>query len=122
MAKKNEEKPVEKPVEPPKEPTSVMPKASLGIKESLEVLAMLKVVGVAAAKVGSDHDVNMADIKHLVELAKKFSVIHKGVEDIDKVMVELKDLDKGETMELGSASYDLIKEVYKNFVQPTLKA
>ena len=82
-----------------------------GVKESLEVIAGVKVVGVNIAGALSDGKINLADAKYAVELAKSGDVIVAAVKGSDLVLKEAKDLDQQELIQLGMAAYDMVKSV-----------
>jgi hypothetical protein len=85
-------------------------KKELGIKESLEVIAAAKLVGVnvvAAAKDGLD----FSDAQYAINIAKDSEKIVEAVKDIGLVDDEVKDLSQEELLQLGMAAFDLVKSV-----------
>lgn len=85
-------------------------KKELGIKESLEVIAAAKLVGVnvvAAAKDGID----MSDVQYAINIAKDSEKIVEAVKDVDLVDDEVKDLSQEELLQLGAAAFDMVKSI-----------
>lgn len=89
-----------------------------GIKETLELLDGLKVIGVTGSKVFADGKIKLDDLPKLLELGKKFEVIKEAVLGVDQIKDEVKDLDQEEIMqlvakilELASAMKEASKEV-----------
>ena len=83
----------------------------VGIKETLELLEGLKVVGVTGAKVFEDKKINLEDLPKLVELGQNFSVLKDAVEGIKDVDDELKELDQQEIMQIVSKVFELVKAI-----------
>lgn len=81
----------------------------MDIKESKEVLKGLEVVGLAGIAIMKDGKVGVSDLMHIVDLVKKFDVLKDAVEGIKLVGEEIKDLDETEIVELGMATFSLIK-------------
>jgi hypothetical protein len=81
----------------------------IDIKETLEILKGLEVLGSAAKKIMSDGKVAMDDIVHLVEVAKSFDVLKDAVDDVSLSLKELKDLDETEAVQLIAAVFSLVK-------------
>ena len=91
--------------------TEVKQDLKLGVKESLEALEMLRLVGLAAAKIASDRKVSVGDLKHIADLAKDFNKLIEGAKGLDKVDDEFKDLDAEEAKQLISKVFAIIKEL-----------
>jgi hypothetical protein len=83
---------------------------SQDIKETKELIEGVKLLAVAGAKIAKD-GINVADLQHLVELAKNFEVIQKAFENVKEVEAEIKDLEESELIELVGVLYSLVKEV-----------
>lgn len=81
------------------------------IKEILEVLSGLKVVGVAAAGILGDGKLSVADIEKFIKLATSFDVLKDAVEGADEVVREAKDLDQSESVVLLAAVFSLVKAI-----------
>ena len=89
----------------------------VGLKETMEILDGLKVLGVAAGKITADGKVDIADLVYLVEVAKNFDVLSLAVRDGDKAVEELKDLDESEIITLVGKVFEVVnafKEAKKN--------
>lgn len=81
---------------------------SVGVKETLEILEGLKVLGVAAGKIASDGKVDLKDLGALLDVAKDFEVFVEAVKDGDKVVEEFKDLDAAEITQVVSKVFEII--------------
>lgn len=88
-----------------------MEKEKYGIKESLEVIAGIEVVGVNVAKAASDGKINISDAKYAIEIAKDSGKIMDAVKGADLVLKEAKDLDEQELVQLGLAAYTMVKNI-----------
>lgn len=80
------------------------------IKETKELIAATKLLAVSAAKISKD-GLNAADIPQVVQLATNFKVIVDGLQGLDLIDDELKDLEKDELIELIQDLHSLVKEV-----------
>ncbi len=80
------------------------------IKETKELLEGVKLLAVAGAKIAKD-GINVADLQHLVDLAKNFETIQEAFSNVKEVSEEVKDLDESEIIELVVILYKLVKEV-----------
>lgn len=85
---------------------------SVNIQNSKEVLKAVEIVGVSAKKIAKD-GVNLADLPEALELLKHVDDIVVAVKDANMIDDELKELDQAELIELGSACYDMIKNIAK---------
>ena len=88
---------------------------SKSIKESMEILDGLEVIIDAGAEVMADGEVNLSDINALIEVAKKFDILKKAVDNAGEASDEMKDLDEMELIQLGSKAYSLIKKIKEIF-------
>jgi hypothetical protein len=79
-----------------------------GVKECLELLEGVKVVGVAVKKVLADGKVSVGDLPVLVEVLGKFSVLVDSVQGLDQVPAEFKDLSADEANQLLAKVLELI--------------
>lgn len=91
----------------------VSPQKERGIKETLEVLKALDLLGDFVAKLFADGQVNSADFVHIVSLIKDFDSFSDAVSDADMISDELKDLSSDEVMELGMKAYNIVKKIVK---------
>ncbi len=82
-----------------------------GIKEILEILKGLEILGKAGAAIAKDGKVDMGDITHLVAIAKDFDVLKEAVGGADEALKEMKDIDKIEAVAIVSAVLDLVKSL-----------
>lgn len=84
-------------------------KKDLGVKETLEVLEGVKVLAVAGSKIGADGKINTDDLKHLVDIAKKYQKLADAYKDANLVAEELGDLDEQEAIQLIAKVFDIVK-------------
>jgi hypothetical protein len=82
------------------------------IKESLDVVDVLKKVASIISDVKSDGVINFWDVIHLVKLYKSVSI---AIENADKIKEELLDLDSQEKNMLIQEMQDAIFMVLKAF-------
>lgn len=82
----------------------------LGIKESLELLAGVELVAVTGIEVAKD-GLGMDDLAKAVELVKKSEVLVEAVKGLNLVDDEVKDLDQAELLQLGAASFAMVKKI-----------
>lgn len=85
-------------------------KKELGIKESLELVAGIELVTVSTLDIAKD-GLGADDIPKALELVKKSDVIVEAVKGIDLVDDEVKDLDQAELIQLGTATFAMIKKI-----------
>ena len=83
-----------------------------GIKESLELLDGLELVGVAGVKIAKG-GLGVEDFAHVVELAKNSDKIVEAGKGLNLVDDEMKDLDEAELLKLGSKAFSMIKNIIK---------
>jgi hypothetical protein len=84
----------------------------LGISNCLEVVAALELVGsngVAALKDG----LQVSDVQYALNIAKDSEKLVDAVKDIDQVDDEIKDLSQEELLQLGLASFNMVKAIAK---------
>lgn len=79
----------------------------VGIKESLELLEGIKVLGVTGKKVFADGKVNLADLGLVMGLMQDFAKLNAAVAGVDQVLPEAKDL----TVEEANALVAKVLEV-----------
>ena len=91
-----------------------MKEAKLGIKETKEILVAMGEAAVSGKKALAvlkkikEGGITPADIIHISELiaaAPDMSVMEAGIEDADKAMDEMKDLDQAEVIEFIGVVY-----------------
>lgn len=81
----------------------------LDVKNILELIAALKVLGVLGGKISADGKINAEDLKHLVDAAKEFQVVIDGFKDLDDALKEAKDVDEMEAVQIISELFAAIK-------------
>ena len=87
-----------------------MSEQKLELKESLELVAALQLLGVQGVKIAKG-GIGPDDLAHALELAKNSGDIVAGFKGLDQVDDELKDLDDQELVQLGLASWNAYKAV-----------
>lgn len=70
------------------------------IKELLELLEGVKLLGVAGKKVFADGKIDMADLPLALGLLQKLSVLSAAVQGADQLVAEVKDLSADEANQL----------------------
>ena len=73
-----------------------------GIKESMEFLAGVEVLGVTGKKVLADGKVNAADIPHVFGLIQNLGVLNAAVQGVDQIPKEAKDYSSDELQAIGA--------------------
>ena len=84
---------------------------SRGTKETQEVIKALEVLAEFATKMFADGKVDGSDFMLAIEFFKKADVMVDAIKDIDELAAEIKDLDEQELIQLGLASYSLVKKI-----------
>jgi hypothetical protein len=69
---------------------------AVGVKDTVEALEAARVILVLVKKVMADGKINVGDIGILFELVRALGVLNAGVQGLDQVMVEIKDMDAAE--------------------------
>lgn len=82
----------------------------MGIKESLEILAAIELLGVSGIEIAKD-GINADDISKALDLIKNSDVLVEGVKGINLVDEEIKDLEQEELIQLGLAAFGMIKKI-----------
>lgn len=82
--------------------------ATVGVKESLEVLEAVRVLLVDIKKVLADGKISTGDMGVLFDLLRQLSVLNAGLEGVDKVPAEMKDVDAQEAEMLIAKVMDLV--------------
>lgn len=83
----------------------------MDIKETKELLKAVGIAAKAVAKVAKDKKVDANDIPVLIEVSSEFKTLVEGFSGADKVVEELKDLDKAELIEIIQSIYTIADEV-----------
>lgn len=78
---------------------------SHGVQQTKEALKAIEVLGVAAKKISADGKVNLADLPHLIELGQQAHLVVAGVDGLEEIPAEIKDLSHEEAIELVTALY-----------------
>ena len=81
------------------------------IKETLELLEGLKVIGETGAKIFADGKVNLADLPKLGELGKNFGVLKDAVVGVKDIKQEVTDLDQNEIMQIVGKVLEIVNAV-----------
>ena len=81
------------------------------IKEILEIIVGLELIGVTGAKVMADGKVNTSDLGAVVELLTKFNVLIDAVKGAKDSLGEAKDLDQAELLQIGTKVYEVVKNI-----------
>lgn len=94
-------------------PSKKKAQKQMSIKETKELLAMLKLLAKKGHDIWEDKEINMEDIVHVVDLAKSSDMLVDGVKGVDQVAKELQDLDKDELVKIVLEVYS-IAEVFSD--------
>jgi len=82
----------------------------MDVKNTLEFVAAVKLVGVAAKEISKD-GINIDDLPKALELLKKYDVLVEAVKDIEVIVDEAKDIDSLEAVAVVTALMDAIKAI-----------
>jgi hypothetical protein len=82
-----------------------------GIKESLEFLDGIKVVGVTVADILKDGKVNLADLPKLLPLLQNVSVLVEAAKGVKEIPAEAKDLSEAELIQLGAKVFEIVRAI-----------
>lgn len=83
----------------------------MDIKNTLEVLNAVEMLGVVGAKIAKDKEVSKEDLVHLASLANNFKLLVEAVKDVDQLDEELKDLDESELIAIVSKVFMIAKAI-----------
>lgn len=83
-----------------------------GIKDTMEMIKALDTLADFAGRVMADGQINGADLLAAVDLFQKFDVFSDAFMGVKNIDDEIKDLDEAELVQLGTASYKLVKKIY----------
>lgn len=78
----------------------------LDTKETMEMIAAIKIINTFVAAVLQDHKVTNADLAHLVTLSTKYQAMADAWTGKEKILPEIKNLKKDELAEVIVALYD----------------
>jgi urease gamma subunit len=81
-----------------------------GLKESLELLKAIELIGVSGLEIAKD-GLGVDDISKAVDLLKQINVIIEGVKGVGEIGAEIKDLDQEELIQLGLALFGSYKKI-----------
>lgn len=81
-----------------------------GLKESLELLKAIELIGVSGIEIAKD-GLGADDIVKAVDLLKQINVIIEGVKGVGEIGGEIKDLDQEELIQLGLALFGSYKKI-----------
>lgn len=91
-----------------------MSEEKVGIENILEVIDALEVLGVGVGSSLKDGKINMADLPILIGMLNDFNVFYKAIEGGKEVLVEGKDIDQAELLQLGARVYEVIKRIIES--------
>jgi hypothetical protein len=83
------------------------------IKESLELVKSIEILGVATKKMLADGKINFSDAPIALELIKEIEPVIEGFKGIEGIGEEVKDLSQEELIQLGLAVFNAYKIVAK---------
>ena len=81
------------------------------VKESLELLVAIEIIGIAVAKIVKDGKVNVEDLPAALELLNNFAKLIDGFKGVKEIPVEFKELSNEELLVLGAKGYDMVKNI-----------
>ena len=83
-----------------------------GIKEILEILDGIAILGEAGVKVAKG-GIGVDDIPAVVDLAKNFEAISEAVKGASEAVKEARDLDQGEVVQIIGKIYEVVSKIEK---------
>ena len=81
------------------------------LKETLELIKSIEILGKATKKILADGKVNFQDAPVALELIKEIEPIIEGFKEVKDISVEAKDLDEQELITLGLALFNTYKSI-----------
>lgn len=81
-----------------------------GIKELMELLEAIEIVGVPAVRLAKNFSINLL-ISELVALGMKFDEIKDGIAAVKEIVGEVKDIDEEEAIAVIAKIYAVIKAI-----------
>jgi len=86
---------------------------SVGIKETMEVLDALDLIGKTVVKALEDGKITTGDLVHLADLARNLDKLMTGIKGADDAIKELKDLDQAELLTVVVRVFGIVKGIAK---------
>ena len=83
----------------------------MDVKQTLEVLEALQKVGELGAKVLADGKISISGIKYLGEIGEVVTALKVGIEGIELVDDEIKDISLIEAKEIVTKVIDIVKAI-----------
>ena len=81
------------------------------LKETLELVKSIEILGKATKKILADGKVNFSDAPVALELIKEIEPIIEGFKGLNQLDDEVKDLDEQELVQLGLAVFNTYKSI-----------
>lgn len=81
------------------------------IKESMELLEGLKLLGVSVKKVAADGKLGVEDLSELLALGKNLNALIAAGQGVDQIGAELKELSSEELQQLGSKVLEVVAAI-----------
>ena len=81
------------------------------LKETLELVKSIEILGKATKKILADGKVNFSDAPAALELIKEIEPIIEGFKGLNQLDDEVKDLDEQELVQLGLAVFNTYKSI-----------
>lgn len=82
-----------------------------GIKESMEFLDGVEVLGVTAKKVMADGKISAADLPHAVSLVGQAGTLVKAADGVEDIVKEAKDYSAEELQQIGAKVIAVIAKI-----------
>lgn len=89
-------------------------KKKYGIDETKKLFESLTLIAKSVIKI-KETGLNISSLGHLIELAKEHEALIDGLDDLDIVLKEIKDLDLEEAQELIAHIVSKVKEIEAEF-------
>jgi len=86
-------------------------KSDFGLVELKELVHALELLGVAGGKIWADKKLGLDDLASLKDLVDQSGELLEGFKGLDDAMVEIKDLDAGEAVELAQELVKAVKAI-----------
>lgn len=81
------------------------------MKEIMEALEGMKLMGIFGKKVGADGKVNLADLPYLMELAGHSAELFAAVDGIKVIPAEVKDLSSDEASQVLAKIFEVLAAI-----------
>lgn len=82
----------------------------VAIKELMELLDALGILGVAGKKIAKD-GIGVDDLAHVIELGSKLEQILDGFKGLKKIGEEIKDIEQDELLQIIGKVYSLVDKI-----------